>query len=130
MHVALAHQSVVHGEGSCQAVACLSHLGNLQIVAQQRTVVRMSTVLYDEVCTLYWALASQVGHTLLCNDDVYIVLRVILMAYHGTIELIRPPLAVDGQVKMLMYALRSKSPLPPIPFIIFVPLMCVELALP
>ena len=41
-----------------------------------------------------------------------------------------PSFAVDAHVKMEMYALRSKSPEPPMPFIIFVPEMCVELALP
>ena len=32
MHVALASQCVMHGEGGRQVMACLSHLGNLQVV--------------------------------------------------------------------------------------------------
>ena len=44
--------------------------------------------------------------------------------------LILPPLAVDGQVKIERYALRVKSPDPPMPFISFRPITCVLFTLP
>ena len=48
----------------------------------------------------------------------------------GTMELMQPPFAVEGHEKIEMYALRVKSPEPPMPFIIFVPQMWVEFTLP
>ena len=48
----------------------------------------------------------------------------------GTMVLILPPLAVDGHVNIDRYALRVKSPEPPMPFIIFRPITCVLLTLP
>jgi len=41
-----------------------------------------------------------------------------------------PPLALDGVMKIDRKALRAKSPEPPIPFMIAVPMMWVELTLP
>ena len=48
----------------------------------------------------------------------------------GTMVRILPPLAVDGQVKIERYALRVKSPEPPMPFIIWRPITCVLFTLP
>lgn len=48
----------------------------------------------------------------------------------GTIAEILPSLAVEGVVKIEMYALRVKSQEPPMPFIILVPRTCVELTFP
>jgi len=48
----------------------------------------------------------------------------------GTMVLIFPPLAVEGQVKMERKALRAKSPEPPIPFIMFRPITWVLFTLP
>ena len=48
----------------------------------------------------------------------------------GTMALIFPPLAVDGQLKIEMKALRVKSADPPTPFIILTPLTWVEFTLP
>ena len=83
VHVALACQCVVHSECSGQAMACLSHLGEFEVFAQQRTVIGVSTVLDDEVRALDGALATEVGHTLFGNDDVDIMLRVVLVADEG-----------------------------------------------
>ena len=55
-------------------MAQMSHLGNLQVVPQQLSVVGMCTVLDDGLGTLLGSLATQVGNTLLGNDDVDIVL--------------------------------------------------------
>jgi hypothetical protein len=46
----------------------------LEIVAEQWLVVRMCTILDDEMSTLQWTLTTKVSYTLLCNDYVYIVL--------------------------------------------------------
>ena len=48
----------------------------------------------------------------------------------GTIALISPPFATDGQLNIDVYALRVKSAEPPMPFIIFVPTTCVEFTFP
>ena len=48
----------------------------------------------------------------------------------GTMQEMSPPLAVDGVRKNEVNALRAKSPEPPRPFIIFVPIRCVEFTLP
>ena len=82
VHVALAHESVVEGKGSREVVACLSHLRNLQVVPQQLTIVGVGAVFDDALRTLYWALAAKVGYTLLCDDDVNVVLSVVVVAYH------------------------------------------------
>ena len=91
LHVTLAGQRVVHGEGCRQVMTGLSHLGNLQVVPQELLVVGVCTVLDDALSTLDGTLAAQVGNTLLGHDDVHVVL---------SIELITPPLATEGQVKI------------------------------
>ena len=48
----------------------------------------------------------------------------------GTIAEIAPFLAVEGDRKKLKNPLRAKSPLPPMPFMIALPMMWVELTLP
>ena len=74
MHVTLASQRVVHGEGSGEAVTGVSARGQFEVFAEQWLVVGVSTVLDDELCTLCGALATQVGDALLGDDDVDIVL--------------------------------------------------------
>ena len=74
VHVALASQRVVHGEGGGEVVTGLTHLRNLQVVPQQLLVVGVCTVLDDALSTLCRRLATQVGNTLFGNDDVDIVL--------------------------------------------------------
>ena len=74
MHVALASQRVVHGEGGSEVVTSLTHLRNLQVVPQQLLVVGVCTVLDDALGTLCRALATQVGNTLFGDDDVDVVL--------------------------------------------------------
>ena len=48
----------------------------------------------------------------------------------GTMQDIKPSFAVDSVAKMLMRALRAKSPLPPMPLSILLPIWCVEFTLP
>ena len=80
MHVALAEESVVECECGREFVRCLSLVCNLEIVPQQLFVVGMSAVLNDGLCAFAWRLSSQVGYTLLCDDDVDVVLCVVDMA--------------------------------------------------
>ena len=83
VHVALASQRVVHGEGGRQVVARLAHLGELQVVPKQLLVVRMCTVLDDDFGALCGALSAQVGDALFRHDDVDVVLAGVLMADEG-----------------------------------------------
>lgn len=83
VHVAFGCQCVVHCERGHEVVACLPHLRNLQIFAQQRAVVRMSAVLDDKVRPFYRRFSSQVGHALLCHDYVNVMFGVVMMAHHG-----------------------------------------------
>jgi hypothetical protein len=48
----------------------------------------------------------------------------------GTTVEMQPDFAMEGQTKIDRYALRAKSPLPPMPFIIRQPPTCVELTWP
>ena len=83
VHIALAGQRVVHSESCRQVVVRMTAHGNLQVVVEQRTVVGMCAVVDDQTGALHRALAAEVGDTLLCDDDVDVVLRVILMAHEG-----------------------------------------------
>ena len=83
MHIALAGQRVVHSESCRQVVVRMTAHGNLQVVVEQRTVVGMCAVVDNQTGALHRALAAEVGDTLLRDDDVDVVLRVILMAHEG-----------------------------------------------
>ena len=74
MHVTLAGQRVVHGEGSGEAMARVTAFTQFQIIPEQLLVVGVCTVLDDGLCTLHGTLAAQVGNTLFGDDDVHVVL--------------------------------------------------------
>ena len=74
MHIALATQSVVESEGAGEVVVRIAHLCQFQIIAEQRSVVRVSTVLDDEVSTFQRSLSAEVCNTLFCDNDVHVVL--------------------------------------------------------
>ena len=54
----------------------------VEIIAQQRLVVRVSTILYYLMRTTYRTLAAEVGKALLGNDDVYIMFGGVYVAAH------------------------------------------------
>ena len=54
----------------------------VEIIAQQRLVVRVSTILYYFMRTTYRTLAAEVGKALLGNDDVYIMFGRVYVAAH------------------------------------------------
>ena len=54
-------------------------VGALEVVAEQRPVVGVRSVLDDLLGTLVRGLAAQVGHALLRDDDVDVVFRLVDM---------------------------------------------------
>ena len=74
--------------------------------------------------------AAQIGEAVLGHDHVHVVLGLIDVAAIGTIAEIAPRLAVDGVRKKLRNALPSRPPLPPMPFMIALPMTSVEFTLP
>ena len=64
-------------------MTCVSASSYLQVVPEKLFVVGMCTLFYDVACTLCGTLSAEVGNTLLGNDDVDVVLRVVLVAYEG-----------------------------------------------
>ena len=65
-----------------------------------------------------WALAAQVRHALLCDDDLHGMLAVVHVADQRNDGGDLAALGVEGQLNIERYALRAKSPEPPMPFII------------
>ncbi len=82
-HVALAAQCVVHGKGAGQTMAGVTAGAQFEVVPKQLLVVGMCALLDDQFGTLHRTLASEVGHALLSDDDVDIVLGVVLVADEG-----------------------------------------------
>ena len=115
-------------EGGAEGVGRLAAGAMVEVVEQQGTVVGVRAVVDDFVGALHGVLVAQVGDTLVGDDDVDAVLAVVGVGHHGQEG--APPLLALGQEKMEMKALRVKSPLPPIPFIMRVPSTWVELTLP
>ena len=60
----------------------LAALANLHVVAEQATVVGVSAVFDDAFGTLHGVEAAEVGDTLVGDDDVDRVLRVVGMGHH------------------------------------------------
>ena len=79
-HVAFAAQRVVHGECCWQAMTGVASCAEFEIVPEELLVVGMHAFLDDELCTLHGAFGTQVGHALLGDDDVDVVLRMVLVA--------------------------------------------------
>ena len=73
-HIALATECVVECECTRQVVMSMTACCELEIVAEKWLIVWMCTVLDDEISTLQRTLATEIGYTLLCHDNVYIVL--------------------------------------------------------
>lgn len=82
-HVALLHECLVHAEGSTQVVAGVALGGVVQIVPQELAVVGVCTVFDDGLGALHGALATEVGDTLLGDEDVDAMLVVVDVRYHG-----------------------------------------------
>lgn len=81
-HITLAQERVVEGQRGAHMLWLMTARSNLQIVAQQRTVVRMGAVFDDFVGAMERTLASEVGHSLLCYDDIYIMFGTVHMTTH------------------------------------------------
>ena len=81
-HVALFQEGIVHGEGCPHALWLMTLLGKLQIFAEHRALVWMSTVFDDFLGTAQRTLATKIGNALLGNNDIHIMLRTIHVATH------------------------------------------------
>ena len=55
----------------------------LIVLPQHRTIIRMSAVFNDELCTLVGGLPAQVSDALLGDDNRHIMLGLIHMGNHG-----------------------------------------------
>ena len=83
-HVTFAQERVVEGQCGTHVLGFVTHGGNvLEIVAQQRFVVGVGTILDDFPCSAHRTFASEVGYSLLGGDDVYIVLGGVDVTTHG-----------------------------------------------
>ncbi len=73
----------MHAEGGTQVVAGVALGGVVQVVPQELAVVGVCTVLDDGLGALHGALATEVGDTLLGDEDVDAMLVVVDVRYHG-----------------------------------------------
>ena len=64
----------MHGKGSRQIVAGLTTLSELRGIPRQWLVGGVISLLEEDLCTLAGRFATQIGDTLLGDDDVDIVL--------------------------------------------------------
>src|ERR1700722_10984738 len=107
-----------------------SREGTGEVIPQWIPVGRVRAALDDPWGPVPGSQPAQVGEALLSHDDVYVVLGMVDVADIGTIAEIAPSLAVEGDRKKLQNPLRAKSPLPPMPFMIALPMTWVEFTLP
>ena len=56
--------------------------GQFEVIPKKLFVVRMSTVFDDGLCAFFRTLATKIGNTLLGDNDIDIVLRVVVVGYH------------------------------------------------
>ena len=81
-HVAGLHELLVHCEGAREVMLGLAVLGDLEVVAEHLAILGSHTVIDDLLGTLTRTLATQIGYTLLGDDDLHRVLGVIEVRYH------------------------------------------------
>lgn len=81
-HIPLFKVGGVHLEGFAQAVRRMAGGREGQVLAQQRAIVGVGTVLDDELRAFTRAFSPQVGHSLFGHNDGDIVLCVIGVAHH------------------------------------------------
>lgn len=58
-------------------------LGLVEVVLEDRDVVRMSTLFDDDTGTLARRQTTDISKTLLCNNDVQIVFSLVYVSAHG-----------------------------------------------
>ena len=112
-------------------VRCLSRTlsaSSVEVILHLGTEARVYAIVDDELCSLLRSLTAKVSVTMLCNQNHYVMLCVVNVRAHGN----------DGRDLSAFSCGRRyeegdrsvKSPEPPIPFIILVPVVCVEFTLP
>lgn len=79
-HISALSQFGMHAQGGLYGVRslCLA-ICQFQVIPQQLFVIRVCAVLDDSLCAFLRAFAAQVGHTLLGNDDVDIMFRMVVV---------------------------------------------------
>lgn len=82
-HIAGFEELLVHSQSAAQYMRCVRRLRHLKVLVQHRTIRRIYAVIDDLMRTLDRTLATQVSNTVLGDDNLHRVLRVIHMAYHG-----------------------------------------------
>ena len=81
-HVAVVNQGAVHGEGDVGVHHHVALLGEAEVLAQQGTIDGMGGLLDDFVSALHGILATQVGDTLVGDDDIHRVRVVVGIGNH------------------------------------------------
>ena len=84
-HIAGFHEALVPRQGFVQQMRCVQaarFFCAVEIVVQLVAVIGVRAVVDDEACALAGRFAAQVGHTLLGNDEHYIVFGVVVVRYH------------------------------------------------
>ena len=80
-HVACVLEGAVECQRCFHSDVRLARFAQCEIVAQQRTVHRVSAVLDHDFCTLYRIKAAKVGNTLVSDDHVDRVLRMVNVSH-------------------------------------------------
>ena len=81
-HVARLEEFFVHRQRATQRVRRVRGLRHLQVLVEQRAVLRVNAVVDYLMRALNRALPAQVGDTVLRDDNLHAVLRVVEVADH------------------------------------------------
>ena len=57
-------------------------LGVFEILTQHGAIIGVCTILNQELCSLTRGFPAQIGNTLLCYNNLYIMFGVVDMRYH------------------------------------------------
>lgn len=89
-----------------------------EVIRKLRAVVKVGAIINDCPGPLPRGETPQISHSLLGYQQSHVMLGMVGGRHIGTILEMLPLLASDSVTKIDRYALRAKSPEPPIPFII------------
>ena len=107
-----------------------SREGTVEVIAQLIPERRVRAALNDPWRPVPGSQPAQVGEALLGHNDVYVVFGVVDVADHRDDRRDGATLGRRGRQEETADALRAKSPLPPMPFMIALPMTWVEFTLP
>lgn len=81
-HVALAEECVVECQSCTHVLRLVAHRSELEVFAQQGTVVGVCTVVDNLFCTAEWTLSTEIGEALFRYDEVHIMFCGVDMGAH------------------------------------------------